>query len=73
MTRRAFLSTTGAATAAAANARDFDITDHSARDDGHDCTAAIAKAIAACSAAGGGRVVVPPGSFFTGPSTSAAA
>ena len=31
-----------------------------------DCTAAIRAAIAACSAAGGGRVVVPAGRFLTG-------
>ncbi|RZQ60611.1 glycoside hydrolase family 28 protein [Amycolatopsis suaedae] len=30
-------------------------------------TAAFARAVAACSAAGGGRVVVPPGTFRTGP------
>jgi polygalacturonase len=32
-----------------------------------DATAAIAKAVAACTAAGGGRVVVPRGEFLTGP------
>jgi polygalacturonase len=32
-----------------------------------DCTVAIASAIAAASAAGGGRVVVPKGTFATGP------
>jgi polygalacturonase len=32
-----------------------------------DCTAAIAKAIEACAAAGGGHVVVPAGEFLTGP------
>jgi glycosyl hydrolase family 28 len=32
-----------------------------------DNTAAFASAIAACAAAGGGRVVVPAGTFFTGP------
>ncbi|MEA3212715.1 MAG: hypothetical protein QOE70_5772 [Chthoniobacter sp.] len=31
------------------------------------CTEAIAKAVAACHAAGGGRVVVPEGIWFTGP------
>ena len=31
-----------------------------------DCTKAIADAIAACHAAGGGRVVVPSGTFLTG-------
>ena len=49
-------------------ARDFIITSYGARADGEtDCTAAIRQAIAACSAAGGGRVVVPPGRFLTGP------
>jgi polygalacturonase len=44
------------------------ITDFGARDGAaQDATAAIAKAIAACSAAGGGRVVVPAGRFLTGP------
>ena len=31
-----------------------------------DCTAAFRKAISACSAAGGGQVVVPPGMYRTG-------
>lgn len=48
-------------------ARDFDVTRHGARSDGTDATAAFAKAIAACVKAGGGRVVVPPGQFLTGP------
>jgi polygalacturonase len=48
--------------------RDFEITRYGAVADGHkDCTDAIAKAIAACSQAGGGRVVVPTGDYFTGP------
>jgi unsaturated rhamnogalacturonyl hydrolase len=48
-------------------ARDFAITDFGAEADGvTDCTAAIEKAIAACSAAGGGRVVVSGGVFLTG-------
>lgn len=49
-------------------ARDFDITQFGAVGDGQtDCTAAIAKAIAACADSGGGHVVVPAGEFFTGP------
>lgn len=49
-------------------ARDFDITKYGAVADGKtDCTAAIARAIAACVAAGGGHVWVPPGEFLTGP------
>ncbi len=48
--------------------RDFDITRFGAVAGGQtDCTAAIAKAIDACTAAGGGRVVVPAGEFLTGP------
>ncbi len=47
--------------------RDFAITKFGAAGDGQrDCTNAIRDAIAACSAAGGGRVVVPPGIFLTG-------
>ena len=45
--------------------RDFAITDFGATDRA-DCTDALAKAIAACHAAGGGRVVVPPGMWPTG-------
>src|SRR5262247_880606 len=47
--------------------RDFKITDYGAVADGNaDNTEAIRKAIAACNAAGGGRVVVTPGVFLTG-------
>ncbi len=47
--------------------RDVPITAHGAVGDGEkDCTAAIRAAIAACAAAGGGRVVVPAGVFLTG-------
>jgi unsaturated rhamnogalacturonyl hydrolase len=45
--------------------RDFPITQFGAGP-GADCTEAIAAAIAACTAAGGGRVVVPPGEWLTG-------
>ncbi len=48
--------------------RDFVITNFGAVADGKtDCTAALARAIDACAAAGGGHVVVPAGEFFTGP------
>ena len=48
--------------------RDFIITSFGAVGDGQtDCTTAIADAIAAASTAGGGRVVVPAGTFMTGP------
>src|SRR5687768_14370491 len=47
--------------------RGFVITRYGAVGDGRtDCTSAFASAIAACSAAGGGRVVVPAGRFLTG-------
>jgi polygalacturonase len=46
---------------------DFRITDYGARNDGKtDCTAAFKSAITACNAAGGGRVVVPSGTYSTG-------
>jgi polygalacturonase len=48
--------------------RDFEITQFGAVADGtKDCSEALARAIARCHAAGGGRVVVPPGLFSTGP------
>jgi polygalacturonase len=44
------------------------ITEHGAVGDGHTMnTAAFAAAIEACAKAGGGRVVVPPGVWLTGP------
>ncbi|MBK9990405.1 MAG: glycoside hydrolase family 28 protein [Verrucomicrobia bacterium] len=46
-------------------ARDFAISDFGAVA-GTDASAAIRKAIAACNAAGGGRVVVPEGEWLTG-------
>jgi unsaturated rhamnogalacturonyl hydrolase len=45
--------------------RDFPITNYGAQL-GADSSAAIAAAIAACSQAGGGRVVVPAGEWLTG-------
>jgi polygalacturonase len=48
--------------------RDFDITRYGATaSESFDNTAAIRRAIEACKAAGGGRVVVPAGRFLTGP------
>jgi polygalacturonase len=45
-----------------------DATQFGARGDGiTDCSAAFRDAIAACIAKGGGRVLVPPGVFRTGP------
>src|SRR5262245_49215149 len=46
-------------------ARDFPITAHGAKP-GADVTAAIRAAIEACTKAGGGRVVIPPGDWLTG-------
>ena len=47
--------------------RDLDITKYGARGDGEfDCTESFKKAITACTAASGGRVVVPAGEFSTG-------
>nr|WP_042187016.1 glycoside hydrolase family 28 protein [Kibdelosporangium sp. MJ126-NF4]CEL17748.1 Polygalacturonase [Kibdelosporangium sp. MJ126-NF4]CTQ91028.1 Polygalacturonase (EC 3.2.1.15) [Kibdelosporangium sp. MJ126-NF4] len=48
----------------------FDVTAHGAKGDGKTKnTKAFAHAVEACAKAGGGRVVVPPGSFLTGPIT----
>jgi polygalacturonase len=48
--------------------KNFPITDYSAKADGAtDCTDAIRQAIAACNKAGGGHVLVPDGTFLTGP------
>jgi polygalacturonase len=48
--------------------REFKITDFGAIPDGHTLnTAAFQKAIQACSAAGGGTVYVPAGTWLTGP------
>jgi polygalacturonase len=47
--------------------KDFRITDYGAVGNGQtDCTEAFSKAISAAHKAGGGRVVVPDGSFLTG-------
>ncbi len=48
--------------------RDFDVTRYGAARDGvTDSSEAFRRAIAACRAAGGGRVVVPAGDYLTGP------
>jgi unsaturated rhamnogalacturonyl hydrolase len=47
--------------------RDFVITDFGAKEGGKkDCTAAIRKAIDKCNSKGGGRVIVPEGTYLTG-------
>lgn len=49
-------------------AKDFPITQFGAVSGGKEkCTTALAKAIDACTKAGGGRVVVPAGAWLTGP------
>ncbi len=49
-------------------ARDFDVTQFGAVAGGQtNCTTAFRGAIAACTQAGGGRVVVPAGKYLTGP------
>jgi polygalacturonase len=49
-------------------ARDFLVTRYGAKGDGTtDCTAAFRRAVAACTKAGGGRVLVKDGTFLTGP------
>lgn len=54
-------------TAPAFPAREFPITRYGAVGDGRsDCTAALEQAIAACHAAGGGKVIVPAGRWHTG-------
>lgn len=48
--------------------RDFYLTRYGASGDGQaDCSNAFRDAMAACNKAGGGRVVVPAGSYLTGP------
>ena len=47
-------------------AADFSVSDYGARPDGTKCTAAFEAAFAACEKAGGGRVVVPDGTWFVG-------
>lgn len=52
----------------------YNVTVYGAVGDGKtDCTAAIQKAINACAAGGGGRVLVPSGTYSTGPITLASA
>jgi len=48
--------------------RSVSIRDYGATGDGHTlCTEAIRQAISACSAAGGGKVIIPSGIWLTGP------
>ena len=59
------MTTVIACCAALAAAADFDIRAYGART-GETCTAAIQKALDAADAAGGGRVVVPAGTWTSG-------
>lgn len=48
--------------------RDFLVTNYGAvADNTRDCTEAFRRAISAAHEAGGGRVIVPPGTYLTGP------
>lgn len=48
--------------------KEFDVTKYGAVPDGKtDCTEAFKQAVLDCNRAGGGRVVVPEGTFLTGP------
>src|SRR5262245_52422628 len=48
--------------------RHFPVTRFGAKGDGvTDCTRAFAGAVHACTRAGGGHVIVPPGRYLTGP------
>ncbi len=48
------------------SAREYNITDYGA-EKGKNSTSAIQKAVDECFAAGGGRVIIPAGTFITGP------
>ena len=48
------------------SAREYNITDYGA-EKGKNSTAAIQKAVDECFTAGGGRVIIPAGTFITGP------
>ena len=56
----------GLSVAALFRDRDFSITDFGAKPGGSKCTEAFAATFAAAEKAGGGRVVVPRGRWFTG-------
>ena len=56
----------GVGMAVLATAADFSLAEFGAKADGSDCSAAIARAVAACATGGGGRVIVPPGVWRTG-------
>jgi len=42
------------------------VADFGAKSDGTKCTEAFAQAVGKCAEAGGGRVIVPPGTWYTG-------
>jgi polygalacturonase len=58
----------GAEDAPGATKRIFDVSEFGAIGDGQSlCTAAIQRAVDACARLGGGKVLVPPGRFLSGP------
>lgn len=54
------------AVASPLEAADVSIAECGAKRDGSKCTASLAKAVERCTASGGGRVVVPSGTWLTG-------
>ena len=54
------------AAASPLEAADVSIAECGAKRDGSKCTASLAKAVERCTASGGGRVVVPSGTWLTG-------
>ena len=66
MKRRLLLLAGAALATAQAQAADFSIADYGAKADGSKVTRAVAAAIAAAERAGGGRVIVPRGTWLTG-------
>lgn len=48
-------------------AADFNVADYGAKTDGTKCTESFRTAVGACAQAGGGRVIVPAGTWYTGP------
>lgn len=66
MVMSAFVLAGASCTDAIASTRDFPISEFGAKPDGSRCTEAFAAAMSACEAAGGGRIVVPKGRWFSG-------
>lgn len=47
--------------------KEFDLRQYGASGEGEDASTAFARALAACREAGGGRILVPPGRYRSGP------